>query len=155
MLVELPALWIVVLNVLGIPLAHLLLAWWSTRLPRQRFQPDTFLYRPRGWEQGGKFYQKVFRVRSWKDRLPDGASWFSGFAKGSLTSRDPDYLREFQIETCRGEFSHWMQSLVISTFIIWNPFPACLVIIAWALLSNLPCIISQRHTRARLFSLLS
>lgn len=154
MLVELPPLWIALCNVFGIPVAHLLVAWWSTRLPSARFQPHSFLYRKRGWEKDGLTYEQLFHVRKWKDRLPDGAAWLSGFAKSSLQSRDPEYLREFQIETRRGEFSHWIQMLVISAFIIWNPFPANLIILVYALLSNLPCIISQRHTRHRLERLL-
>ncbi|GHC58118.1 hypothetical protein [Roseibacillus persicicus] len=154
MLVELPPLWIALLNIIGIPCTHLLLAWWSTALPSSLFSPNSFLYRTRAWERGGSLYEKVFQVRLWKDRLPDGASWFAGFAKGSLKSRDPDYLRQFQVETCRGEFSHWVQTIVISLFVIWNPFPANLIIIGYALLANLPCIISQRHTRARLGKLL-
>ena len=150
MWIELPSLWIALLNIIGIPSIHLLIAWWSTRLPAHRFRPDSFWYQSKAWEKDGKLYERLFRVRQWKDSLPDGASWFSGFAKGTLRSRDPDYLQQFQAETCRGEFSHWVQMLVISLFIIWNPFPANLIILTYALLSNLPCIISQRHTRARL-----
>ena len=58
--------------------------------------------------------------------------------------------QKFLIETCRGEFSHWAQTLLIITFITWNPFPANLIIVTYAILSNLPCIISQRHIRCRL-----
>ena len=123
MFLELPPLWIVLLNVIGIPSVHLLIAWWSTRLPAQRFQTNSFLYQSRAWENDGKTYERLFRVRQWKDRIPDGASWFSGFAKNSLQSRDSEYLKEFQVETCRGEFSHWIQMLVISFFIILEPLP--------------------------------
>lgn len=150
MFLELPSLWIALLNIIGIPSVHLLIAWWSTRLPSHLFRVDSFVFRARAWERGGKTYEKLFQVRKWKDRLPDGASWFSGFSKSSLQSRDRGYLQAFRLETCRGEFSHWLQMLVISAFLIWNPFPANLIILAYALLSNLPCIISQRHTRARL-----
>lgn len=150
MFINLPAWGIVLLNVLGIPLAHLSFAWLTTKLPSSFFNPTSRLYRTRTWEKEGEVYQKWFRVRRWKDRLPDGASWLSGFAKGSLQSRDADYLRQFQRETCRGEFSHWVQMLVIASFLIWNPFPANLIIITYAILSNLPCIISQRNSRPRL-----
>ena len=150
MLVELPNLWIILLNVVGIPTVHLLIAWWSTHLKAEYFSPHSPFFKCRRWEQGGKIYEQLFRVRDWKDRLPDGAAWFSGFAKSSLQSRQQDYLREFASETCRGEFSHWLQGLAILSFIAWNPFPASLVIVLYAILSNLPCIISQRHTRCRL-----
>lgn len=150
MWIELPAIWIVVLNVLGIPVVHMLVAWWSTRLSLKRFRPSAPFYRLRKWEGGGRFYERVLLVRAWKDRLPDAGPWFSGFSKGGLKSRDRAYLEEFNQETCRGEFSHWMQTVVILVFLIWNPYPANLVIFCYAFLSNLPCIISQRHTRCRL-----
>ncbi len=150
MFIELPALAIVLLNVIGIPVSHLLIAWRTTRLASERFQPQSPLFRIRTWEKHGTFYERFFRVRAWKDKLPDGASWFSGFAKGSLQSRDQAYLTDFRIETCRGEFSHWVQMTAILLFVIWNPYPANTVIIVYAILSNLPCLVSQRHTRARL-----
>lgn len=155
MFIELPPIWIVTLNVLGIPLTHLVIARLSTALPSHRFKLNSPLFRTRRWEQGGKRYQTLFKVRAWKDRLPDGAKWFSGFAKGRLQSQDPSYLNQFAIETCRGESSHWWQMMAIACFVIWNPFPANLIIVSYAILSNLPCIIVQRHTRGRLRKTLS
>jgi glycosyl-4,4'-diaponeurosporenoate acyltransferase len=150
MFIELTPWAIALLNIIAIPVAHLAIAWWSTRLSSSHFRPSSFLFRSRKWERQGEGYQRLFRVRAWKDSLPDGAAWLSGFAKGSLRSRDPEYLRQFRVETCRGEFSHWLQMIVISVFVVWNPFPANFVIWGYAFLSNAPCIISQRHTRARL-----
>ena len=115
MLIDLPNVWIAVVNVLGIPTVHMLVAWWSTRLSLSKFRVESPFYRPRKWEQGGKFYERVFTVRSWKDKLPDAGPWFSGFSKGGLKSRDRDYLEEFQQETCRGEFSHWVQVCLLYT----------------------------------------
>lgn len=152
MFVEIPPTLILLLNVFGIPSAHLLVAYWSIHLPNEFFQPRSFFFETRSWEKKGKIYERVFQVRKWKDRLPDGASWLAGFAKNSLQSRDPIYLEKFTIETCRGEFSHWIQTIVILAFVVWNPFPANLIIITYAILSNLPCIISQRHTRCRLMN---
>ena len=54
------------------------------------------------------------------------------------------------LETRRGEFSHWIQWILITGFIAWNPFPANLVIIAYAFASNVPCLLNLRHTRQRL-----
>jgi len=48
------------------------------RLPVRFFRPGGWLYRPRGWESDGAFYESVFRVKKWKDRLPDGAALFAG-----------------------------------------------------------------------------
>ena len=70
--------------------------------------------------------------------------------KKKLQSTEPDYLRKFILETRRGEFSHWVQWILITSFIAWNPFPANLIIIAYAFASNVPCLVNLRHTRQRL-----
>jgi glycosyl-4,4'-diaponeurosporenoate acyltransferase len=99
-------------------------------------------------------YEKVFFIRRWKHLLPDGAPWFDGFPKKKLESTEPGYLRKFILETRRGEFSHWLQIIAITGFIAWNPFPANLIIISYALASNLPCLLNLRHTRQRLLPVL-
>ncbi len=146
MWIDIPNLWIALLNCLGIPAAHLLIAWGSTRLPASIFHSEAT--RPSGLN--GRFYERVFFVRRWKHLLPDAAPWFGGIAKARLQSVDPTALGLFAAETRRGECSHWLQLLTISGFILWTPWPVALIIIAWALISNLPCIISLRHTRLRI-----
>ena len=151
MLLELSNLWIVILNVVGIPAIHLGISWIYTRLPRERFDPQSPLFRIRPWEDGGRVYQRIFRIRKWKHLLPDAAPWFDGFAKGKLGDKDPGYLRAFIAETCRGEAAHYAQIPGILLTLIWNPWPvAAIVMILYAFLSNLPCLILQRFTRARL-----
>ena len=151
MWVELPNLWIVVLNVIGIPLIHLGISWVFTKMNRSRFNPAGPLYRARTWEREGDVYQKLFRIRAWKGFLPDAAPWFDGFAKGKLKDKDPDYLKAFIAETCRGEAAHYAQIPGILLTLIWNPWPvAAGVMIIYAFFSNLPCLILQRFTRARL-----
>lgn len=148
---DLPAIWIVVLNAVGIPAIHLLVSWIYTRMPRFRFRPGAWLYRPRKWERDGWIYQDLFRVRQWKGYLPDAAPWFDGFAKGRLKDKDPGYIRDFIAETCRGEACHYAQIPAIWVALLWNPWPvAAIVIFVYAVLSNLPCLILQRFTRARL-----
>lgn len=156
MLLDLSPLWIVILNVIGIPGIHLGISWIFTRLGRDRFDPGSPLFRPRSREENGQVYQAVFRIRQWKGLIPDAAPWFDGFAKGSLGKKDPEYLRNFIRETCRGEAAHYAQIPGIWLTLIWNPWPvAAGVMIVYALLSNLPCILLQRFTRARMRHLLS
>jgi len=154
MWIELPNLWIALFNTLGIPIVHLAIAWWSHRRAVSGFDPGSLFFRPQPWETAGVIYRKVFLVPKWKGALPDAASWVSGFAKAKLKSREPEYLRRFIIETCRGEQSHWVQMVAVSAFIIWTPFPYALIILFYAALSNLPCILNLRFTRARLVSVL-
>lgn len=156
MWLELSNLWIVILNALGIPAIHLGVSWWFTKLDRSWFDPSSRLFRERRIEEGGRVYQTLFRIRQWKPLLPDAAPWFDGFAKGKLGSKDPDYLRAFIAETCRGEAAHYAQIPALLLTLIWNPWPvAAIVMIVYAVLSNLPCLILQRFTRARLRALLA
>lgn len=155
MWLDLPNLWIVVLNLVGIPAIHLGVSWWFTKLDRSRFDPESWLFRERPTEQGGTVYQTLFRIRNWKGLLPDAAPWFDGFAKGKLADKDPAYLRAFIAETCRGEAAHYAQIPGILLTLIWNPWPvAACVMIVYAFASNLPCLLLQRFTRARLRSFL-
>lgn len=151
MLADIPLIWIAVINTLGIPLTHLAIAWVSTQLPRTWFaKKQTY-----SGANNTEIYEKLFFVRSWKHLLPDGAPWFKGFAKSSLESTDPDYLRTFITETRRGEFSHWVQIVAICCLTIINPWPAKLIITVYALLSNMPCIINLRYTRIRMLRVLA
>ena len=151
MWVELPAFWIVALNVLYLPAAQLGIARIFTSVSLDRFSADSALFRKRRWERGGRLYESAFAVRRWKGSLPDGARWFGGFSKGGLAGRDVTYLERFRAETRRGEAAHLVQIPAVLLALLWNPpLVAALVIITYALLSNLPCIVAQRHTRFRI-----
>lgn len=156
MWVELSPLWIVVLNVIGIPAIHFGISWIFTRLPAGCFSPERFPFRHHDWEDKGKIYQDLFRIRQWKGLIPDAAPWMDGFAKGSLQEKDPVYLRNFIRETCRGEMAHYAQIPGILLTLAWNPWPvAAIVMIVYAFLSNVPCLLLQRFTRARMRHFLS
>ena len=151
MLVELSPLWIALANVIAVPVIHFGLSWLYTRMPVGWFDPNSAIFRDRGWESGGEVYQSVFGIRRWKKHLPDAAPWFGGFAKGSLRDMERGHLEEFIVETCRGEAAHYAQVVGLWVTVVWNPWPvAALVMIVYAVLSNLPCILLQRFTRARL-----
>ena len=151
MLIELPVLWLIAANVFGWLALHLTVAWIGTRLSADRFNPRHALFRPRRWEQRGRLYQRVFHVKAWKDRLPDGAAWFTdGFPKAALRGDDPAYVQRFMRETCRGEAVHWIVIAIAPLFFVWNPAGAGLVMLAYGVLANLPCIVIQRYNRNRL-----
>jgi glycosyl-4,4'-diaponeurosporenoate acyltransferase len=144
--IELPIVWIVGLNVVGWLVIQLGLAWLFTQLPDTWFQPGE----SHAWEQDGRFYERVCRIKRWKDRLPDAARWFGGgFAKGSLAGKDPDYLHRFVRETWRGELCHWFAIGCVPLFFLWNPWWGNLIIIGYATAANLPCILAQRYNRVR------
>lgn len=148
---ELPVGWILTLNVAGWLFIQLGLAWGITRLPDRWFEPPGLMR----WEAGGRAYERWLGIKRWKAPLPDGANWFEGgFAKAKLASRQPAYLRRFLRETWRGEICHWLAIACAPTFFLWNPWWGDLVIVAYAITANLPCILVQRYNRARLTRLL-
>jgi glycosyl-4,4'-diaponeurosporenoate acyltransferase len=149
-LVELSPVWLVAANVAAWLAVQLCLAWGLTRVPARRFDPWCALARPRRWECGGRVYLRVFRVRRWKDRLPDGATWVGGTGKRSLPARSREALESFARESWRGELVHWLALLALPLFALWNPPWAMLANAAYAATANLPCIIAQRYNRARL-----
>jgi glycosyl-4,4'-diaponeurosporenoate acyltransferase len=143
--IDLPVPWIIALNALGLPALQLGCAWIFTRLPAARFRP------PPPKTDRSRHYERFLGIKRWKDRLPDGASWFKGgFAKASLRQRDPQHLARFHREAWRGELCHWTVLALIPVFFLWNPGWADLVIAGYALAANLPCILVQRYNRQRL-----
>ena len=150
--IDLPVVWVAVLNVTLWPVLQLGWAWAFTRMPARWFHPP----RPGGWERRGEIYQKLFRVRRWKDRLPDGAAWFEGgVGKKHLSGRGAHDLATFARESWRGELCHWVVISMTPVFFLWNPWWANLVMAAYALAANLPCVIAQRHNRARIAGLMA
>lgn len=148
MWLELTPFWIALLNFLGIPAAHLGLSWLFTRMPDPWFEHETLIFQSLAGESPKNYEQYLF-IRRWKRHLPDAAPWFGGFAKRSISSTDPAYFRTFIRETRRGEAAHLAQMIVIISFVLWTPWPWATIIIAWALASNLPCLLLQRYNRLR------
>lgn len=143
---------IIALNVGGWLLVQLGLAWAFTKMPAAWFKAGP----PLAWERGGRFYERVFGIKRWKDWLPDGARWFSGgFAKGQLTGKGTDYWQQFIRETWRGELCHWCALACAPVFFLWNPWWGNLIIVTYAVTANLPCILALRYNRSRLFCVLS
>ncbi|MBN1420294.1 MAG: glycosyl-4,4'-diaponeurosporenoate acyltransferase [Planctomycetes bacterium] len=138
-------------NILGWPAVHLAVSAWVTRWPIGKFDPAAPLFRERRWEAGGALYERLFRIRSWKRLLPDGATLLPGtFRKSRLAGRDAAYLARFSRETCRGELIHWITLAFIPVFFLWNPPWAMAVMAAYGILANAPCILTQRYNRLRL-----
>lgn len=154
MLAEIPLLWVAAINTVGIPITHIIIAGISTLLPQSWFRKCSDGAQPH-YLKSTTYYENAFFIRSWKGLLPDAAPWFKGFPKGSLQSKDPDYLKTFIAETRRGEFSHWLQVLAISSFALFNPWPAAIIIVVYSFISNIPCILNLRYTRIRMLRVLA
>jgi glycosyl-4,4'-diaponeurosporenoate acyltransferase len=151
MLLHLPALPTILLDIAAWMIIHMGVAYLMTHIPLSSFDTGFWLYKQKKWEKEGKIYVRIFRLKKWKKRLPDGAALFKkGFKKKHLKELDDVYLDDFIRETCRAEFTHWVMFLLSPVFFIWNPWYVGIVMIVYAILVNVPCIIIQRYNRIRL-----
>ncbi|NLP06049.1 hypothetical protein GX411_08890 [Candidatus Fermentibacteria bacterium] len=131
-----------------------LLAFLCARLPVSALDPGHWLFRAREWERGGAIYERLFRVRAWKSRLPSGASVFGGFPMKRFASRERNYLERWLRETCRSELMHWLAFLSSGLFFLWNPAWLGSVMVLYAVAANMSCIVAQRHGRPRIAGIL-
>jgi glycosyl-4,4'-diaponeurosporenoate acyltransferase len=156
MLIKLSFAWVFALNFIAWLVIQFGLAWSFTQVALERFDHRSWCAGPRIWERKGRFYERVFAIKLWKDRLPDASRIFrGGFAKARLQTAAPEYLERFLRETWRGEVVHWLALLALPVFFVWNPWWGMVVNAVVALLLNLPCILALRYNRARLQRLLA
>lgn len=121
------------------------------RLPVSGLVHDTWLFRERRWERGGRFYVEVLQIRRWKHLIPDAGDFFAGgFDKARLVTHDPEHLSAHARETRRAELGHWLAMVPAPVFVAANPpvLAPCMALYAAAV--NLPCIAAQRYNRLRL-----
>jgi len=118
------------------------------RLPRRLFGQNNMLTRQWSLEHSIRFYRTIF-VPRWKKLLPDGAPWVGGTAKRVSAFSQAD-VSLYLCETRRAEMAHWLQLAFASICWLWNPVWAALVMTAYAVLTNIPCIFAQRYNRALL-----
>lgn len=156
MIVELSSpLVALVLNVGGWIVIHIGVSYACSRMPDHWFEGNKTAvgkdpsYLSKMWEE--RFYEKVLRIRQWKDRVPDGGKLFKGgFLKKKLLSQDQAYYYKYRLETVRGEWAHWLSIAPAPFFFIWNTPLYGWLMVVYALAANLPFIAIQRYNRIRL-----
>lgn len=151
----LPTWLIIVLNVCLWLFIHLVIAKLSNLIPLKFFKKDYFIFKTFRFERTGRFYEIIFGVKKWKKYLPDGAKIFKdGFQKKSLKKKSSEYLERFIMETKRAELSHFMQILPVPIFFLFNAPIASIIMVIYAFMVNVPCMVVQRYNRPRLKKLL-
>jgi glycosyl-4,4'-diaponeurosporenoate acyltransferase len=137
-------------------LIGLVSGFWFHRMPLERFEHDGWITRARGFESGGRWYQRRLRIRRWKDRLPEKGDLFrGGFSKRHLTDRSTPHLRRFVAETRRAELVHWSNLAAGPLFLVWCPALLGGVMIVFGVVAHLPFITVQRYNRERLTAILA
>ncbi len=118
-------------------------------IPASWLNPDHWPFRTYAWERGGEYYRRVLHIDAWKSRVPSFAG-VTHFSKRSLQGFGPEYLNQFIIETCRAESNHIRAIGSVVVMKLWTPTELWVIIIALAVIGNLPCIAIQRYNRPRL-----
>ena len=155
-LLEVPLWLMITLNVVLWPFFHMTISLLTVRIPDAFFQRDGLVLPVHATRSGQRFYEQVLFIRSWKKWIPDGASIFKfGFRKKTMEGNDQVYIEKFILETRRAEFSHLVQMLPMVVFFIFNTWIVALIMVAYALIFNIPLILLQRYNRIRFLRLLN
>lgn len=129
---------------------QLLSGWIAHHLTTNHLHNLKPLFKTMAGEKGGAIYQRLFRIKAWKDKLPEAGAFFAGgVAKNHLGRSDKDTITGFYFETIRAEFSHWLPFWFSWTFFLWNTPDIAVWMPPIGLLGNLPFILIQRYNRAR------
>jgi len=151
MIFHLPTPITILIDIVAWFVIHMSVSYLMTRKSLASFNTDNWLYRQHSWEKNGRIYERFFRLKSWKKKLPDGAAVFKkGFQKKQLKETSQEYLQDFISETCRAELTHWIVFLFGFIFFIWNIWWVGIVMIIYATIANVPCVITQRYNRIKL-----
>jgi glycosyl-4,4'-diaponeurosporenoate acyltransferase len=130
-------------NVLAWAVVHAGTGYAAHRAPERWLQEDGWLLRVR---RGERRLHRVLGVRRWKDRLPDAGALFAG---GISKRHLPATLETFVRETRRAELAHWWALAAVPVFALWNPPIGVVLMVAYGVAANCPCILIQRYNRAR------
>lgn len=136
-------------NLVIVGLWHAVFLIACQKLPDSKFSPDRERYAERPWEHGGRWYRENLKIQQWKDKVPQHVGK-EGFSKRHLTDVSIDYLDEFILETCRGEWLHRKDCICALITLLINPFLVGVVMSFLILLGNLPFAMIQRYNRFRL-----
>lgn len=151
MIVHLPSFLNIVIDILAWLVIHVSVSLSIDKISPESFNPESWFYKERKCEKGGRTYQRILRIKTWKGLLPDGAALIKNrFRKKHLGTPDALYVRRFIAETCRAEFIHWGIFIFSPIFLLWNEWWIGLIMIAYGIVVNVPCIVTQRYNRIRL-----
>jgi glycosyl-4,4'-diaponeurosporenoate acyltransferase len=133
-----------------------LMGFIAHRLPLKFLEKDTFFTKQLPWAEKKQWYEKVLKIKKWKDILPEGGDFFpGGFRKNSLGGRNYLMMHRFVMETRRAEYVHLIIWLFWLITIIWTPPWAVVINFIFATGFNLPCLLVQRYNRLRLLNVLN
>ncbi len=120
-----------------------------TQLSTRFLMTDTFITRPRQWEQDGRIYRR-FGIQKWKTALPETNAMGPGERVSKRTLPSWSELGSLTAETRRAEYVHWLIALAGPLFLAWNPPSLGLFMVFFGFAFNTPFVMIQRYNRFRL-----
>jgi glycosyl-4,4'-diaponeurosporenoate acyltransferase len=127
----------------------------STKLPERYYNYRNWIFKERKWEKNGEFYQHVFKVKRWKNHMPEIADFIkSTFSKKSIKEFDNEYIEKYLLESCRAEFAHWCIIFSSVIFLFYEGTATFVCILLIAILVDAPFIIIQRYNRPRIIRIM-
>jgi glycosyl-4,4'-diaponeurosporenoate acyltransferase len=94
-------------------------------------------------------------VHKWKRFLPDGGAFVKGGFRKKTVRVDPDGLSRYLTESCRGELTHWLAILPFWIFGFFLPGKLIWLMLSYAIVVNIPCIVVLRYNRPRVSGILA
>ena len=147
----LEVLWLFFVNSAAWLIIHFTISALCFYIPLRYFLKDIPFLRIAQWERNGAIWNTLFLVKKWKKHLIDGSSIVKkSYNKSHLHGRKQEDLTIFAAETKRAEITHWLLILPAPLFFLWNPAWAGWINMVYALLANIPFIVTQRYNRGRI-----
>ncbi len=124
-------------------------------LPYSCFHYENWMFKQRKWEKNGKFYQNIFKVKLWKDKLPELADFIKfAFPKKFIKEFKGEFLSKYIKESCRAELVHWIIIYSSIIFLFFNDISTFIIMVIIDVMLNIPFIIIQRYNRPRIISIM-
>lgn len=152
LLKDLSSISILLINIILCAIWYLIVFILCISVKSSTFDYNRNCYQPKKWEKCGKMYEKVFKIKKWKDFIPQYIGK-NGFSKRHWKSLSLGYVNEFIFETCRAEWNHKHCCFYSLVAIIINPLLYGLVFSVSTFAFNLACIMIQRYNRIRILKL--
>lgn len=130
---------------------HLLISAFMLNFNIHKRYQFNWLFNTYHFEQSGEIWNKIFKIKSLKGKLPESTVLMPGsFDSSKMNDTRPETLKNYISETNRAELTHWLSILPAPSFFLWNPRKYWLLHLMYAVLSNTPFILTQRYNRPRL-----
>lgn len=130
-------------------LSGALIGWWFARRDWRTMPPPGVFTRLRPWDRR-RVYERVLRIRAWKDRLPEAGTWFGGVSKRRLPALSDGGRARFFAESLRAERVHLVYLLVVPLTAAWSRDWLLVANAMFGVVVNVPCIAVARYNRIRL-----